>query len=112
MRTGTAVAAAVVAAAFAFALSSGCASSKKDPNLGFKSLEAVVVERQYDPPGTGGASYAGSGNYYLVFEGKEGEATAHYRFRVTQQQYIRFPEGTHVELIILDNNLKEIRKLP
>lgn len=89
----------------------GCASSSKDPFAGTKSLEATVVERQYDPPGSGGASYAGSGNYYLVFEGKEGEATAHYRFRVSQQQYLRFQEGTHVQLIIVDNNLREIRPL-
>jgi hypothetical protein len=90
---------------------SACASSKRDPNLGYKSLDATVVERQYDPPGTGGAGYAGTGNYYLLFEGKEGEATAHYRYRVTQQQYNRFTEGSHVQLIIVDNNLREIRKL-
>jgi hypothetical protein len=89
----------------------GCASSSKDPFLGTKSLEATVVERQYDPPGSGGASYAGTGNYYLVFEGREGEATAHYRFRVTQQQYMRFQEGSHVQIVIVDNNLKSIRLL-
>lgn len=100
---GLAVAAALLAAA--------CASSSKDPMLGVKSLEATVVERQYDPPGSGGASYAGSGIYYLVFEGKEGDATAHYRFPVTRTQYNRFPEGTRVQVIIVDNNLKEIRPL-
>ena len=88
----------------------GCASSN-DPMLGTKSLEATVVERQYDPPGSGGASYAGSGNYYLVFEAKEGEATSHYRFRVTQRQYIRYQEGSHVQLVIVDNNLRDIRPL-
>jgi hypothetical protein len=100
----TAVAAALAGAS----LFAACASSK-DPNLGVKSLDATVVERQYDPPGSGGASYAGSGNYYLVFEAKEGEATAHYRFRVSQQQYIRFAEGAHVQIIVVNNNLKEIR---
>ena len=84
----------IAGVAVALALCAGCASSKRDPNLGYKSLEATVVERQYDSPGSGGASYAGSGNYYLVFEAREGDATAHYRFPVTQQQYIRFTEGT------------------
>lgn len=87
----------------------GCSSGRPDPFVGTKSLEATVVERQYDPPGSGGASYAGSGNYYLVFEAKEGEATSHYRFRVTQRQYIRYQEGSHVQLVIVDNNLRDIR---
>jgi hypothetical protein len=88
-----------------------CASASKDPFLGAKSVDATVVEREYDPPGTGGASYAGTGNYYLVFEGKEGDATAHYRFPVTRQQYIRFEDGAHVQLVIVDGNLKGIRPL-
>ena len=90
------------------AVGAGCASAN-DPMLGTKSLEATVVERQYDPPGSGGASYAGAGNYYLVFEAKEGEATSHYRFRVSQRQYIRYQEGSHVQLVIVDNNLRDIR---
>jgi hypothetical protein len=88
----------------------GCASST-DPSLGTRALDATVVERRYDPPGTGGASYAGAGNYYLVFETREGEATARYTYQVTQQQYIRYPEGTSVRIILRDNNLREIRKL-
>lgn len=92
------------------AVGSGCASSgSKDPFVGAKSLDATVVERQYDPPGSAGASYAGTGNYYLLFEAAEGNATAHYRFPVTQQQYTRFPEGSHVHLVIVDNNLRQIR---
>jgi hypothetical protein len=110
MRASRAVA--VVAVVLAAALAVACASGRTDSYRGVHPLDAIVVERQYDPPGSGGASYAGSGNYYLVFEGKEGDATSHYRFRVTQQQYIRFPEGTHVQIIIVDNNLKEIRRLP
>ena len=92
-------------------LAAGCASGSKDPFVGSKAIEATVVERQYDPPGSGGASYAGSGNYYLVFEGREGEATSHYRFPVSRQQYNRFPEGSHVQLIIVDNNLRQIRSV-
>lgn len=105
----------VPAAALALAVIlpiSACASSgsKRDPNLGYKTLDATVVERQYDPPGTGSAGYAGIGNYYLLFEAREGNATAHYRFRVTQQQYNRFGEGSHVRLIVVDNNLRDIRR--
>ena len=102
----------IAGVAVALALCAGCASSKRDPNLGYKSLEATVVERQYDPPGSGGASYAGSGNYYLVFEAREGDATAHYRFPVSHQQYIRFTEGMHVQLFIENNNLRDIRRIP
>ncbi|HEV8611034.1 MAG TPA: hypothetical protein VGS98_13345 [Thermoanaerobaculia bacterium] len=100
-----------VAVVLSTALLAGCASGSKDPFAGTKSLEATVVERQYDPPGSGGASYAGTGNYYLVFEGKEGDATAHYRFRVTHQQYLRFPEGSRVQIVVVDNNLRDIRPL-
>ncbi len=100
-----------LALAVATAVLAACASGSKDPFLGSKSVDATVVERQYDPPGSGGASYAGTGNYYLVFEGKEGEATAHYRFRVTHQQYVRFEEGSHVQLVIIDGNLRDIRPL-
>ena len=109
MKPARFVAALLVLAA---AVASGCASGgSKDPFVGSKAIEATVVERQYDPPGSGGASYAGSGNYYLVFEGLEGQATSHYRFPVSRQQYNRFPEGSHVQLIIMDNNLRQIRSV-
>ena len=99
-----------IALLLAGAVGSGCASGgSKDPFVGAKSLDATVVERQYDPPGSAGASYAGTGNYYLLFEAIEGDATSHYRFPVSQQQYNRFPEGSHVHLIIVDNNLRQIR---
>jgi hypothetical protein len=96
--------------AVAMPLFSACASSSKDPFLGTKALDAVVVERQYDPPGTGGAGYGGIGNHYLLIEAREGDATSHYRFRVTQQQYNRFPEGSHVRIVVVDNNLRDIRR--
>jgi hypothetical protein len=89
-----------------------CASTAKDPFVGAKSVDATVVERQYDPPGTGGASYRGSGNYYLVFEAREGDATARYTFQVTHSQYLRFPEGANVQIILVDSNLRDIRRLP
>ncbi len=100
----------VVAAIFSAWIVSACASSK-DPLLGHKALEATVVERRYDPPGTNGASYRGSGNYYLVFEAREGEATARYTYQVSQSQYQRFQEGANVQIILVDSNLRDIRKI-
>jgi len=90
-----------------------CTSTKtKDSSLGVRVLEAVVVEREFEAPGTGGTSDRSSGSWYLVFEAREGEATAHYRYQVTRQQYFRFPEGTRVQLVLADNLLREIRPLP
>ena len=42
------------AAVLGATLASGCTTSK-DPMLGHRAIEATVVERRYDPPGTGGA---------------------------------------------------------
>ncbi len=86
-------------------------SSTNPSGKGFRALEAVVVERIYEPPGSPGTSFAGSGAWYLVFEAKDGEATAHYRFPVTQLQYNRYTEGSHVELVLADDRLREIRPL-
>jgi hypothetical protein len=72
----------------------------------------VVVDREHEPPGTGSADFRGTGNYYLVFETREGDATARYRFRVTQQQYYRFPEGSRVAITLVDNDLRGIRPAP
>ena len=57
----------------------------------------------HEPPGTGGASYAGTGNYYLVFETREGQAIARYRLQVNRTQWFRFTEGSRVR-ITLNNN--------
>ena len=92
-------------------LLAACASSS-DPSRGFKALDAVVVGREKEAPGSGGASFRGTGNYYMVFETREGEVTSTYRLLVTEQQYHRFPEGTRVRIVIADNNLREIRPLP
>ena len=98
------------AAVLAATLDSGCTTSK-DPMLGHRAIEATVVERRYDPPGTGGASYRGSGNYVLVFEGREGEATSRYTFQVTQSQYQRFQEGANVRIVVVVGNLRDIRRV-
>jgi hypothetical protein len=88
-----------------------CAGSS-DPSKGLKALEAVVVGREQEAPGSAGASYQGTGNYYLVFEAREGTATSTYRFLVTERQFRRYPEGSRVQIVILDNTLREIRPLP
>jgi len=96
-----------------------CASSAK-PNpasgsgagKGFRVLEAVVVDRSFAPPGSPGTTMGGSGAYYLEFEAQDGTATAHYRFEVTRVQYNRYVEGTHVQLVMADDRLREIRPIP
>lgn len=84
-----------------------CAS--KGSGTGTKVLEGVVVERGRDAPGTGGASYQGTGNYYMVFEVRDGEAMARYRYQVTYQQWFRFPEGSHVRITLNNNFLQDVR---
>ncbi len=102
------VATVLIAAAL---LAPACAPSK-NPSRGFKTLEATVVEREREAPGSGTASFAGNGNFYLIFEARDGEATVRYRFQVTQTQYSRFVEGSRVHLLIADDQLREIRRMP
>ncbi len=103
------IAAALLLVALSF---TACSSTKGSSARGFRVLDAVVVERERETPGTGGAGYGGSGNWYLVFEARDGEATARYRFPVTRQQYFRYPEGTRVQLVLADDLLREIRPAP
>jgi hypothetical protein len=97
---------------------SACASAKPNPasgseaGKGFRVLEAVVVDRSYSPPGSPGTTMGGAGAYFLEFEAQDGGATAHYRFEVTRTQYQRYVEGTHVQLVMADNQLREIRARP
>jgi len=107
-----AIRAAAALALVALELAAGCSSSKRDSSPGVQRLEAVVTEREHEPPGTGGTSFREAGRWYLVLEAREGDATARYRFQVTQQQYQRFPEGSRVEIILADRNLRQIRPLP
>ena len=106
--------------AVAFALApTGCSSGTKNAaatapktagDRGSKVLRAVVTEREYASPGsTAGGSYAGSGAWYLSFEAEEGDRTVHYRFLVTRNQYFRYPEGSRVDLVLIDDQLRDIR---
>jgi hypothetical protein len=93
-----------------------CSSSPKPPTQsaakrGFRVLEAVVVARIYDPPGSPGTTMRGDGNWFLEFEAQDGGATAHYRFPVSRTQYNRYQEGQRVQLIMADNDLRDIRPL-
>ena len=83
-----------------------CAS--KGSGTGTKVLEGVVVERGRDAPGAGGASYQGTGTYYLVFEVRDGDAMARYRYQVTYQQWFRFPEGARVRITLNNNFLQDV----
>ena len=95
-------------------LLTSCASSPKSPSSssheGSKVLTATVTDRRYEAPGSSrGGSYAGSGNYFLTFEAHDADRTVHYEFPVTRQQYFRYPEGSQVQLVLLDDQLREIR---
>ena len=88
---------------------SACASGRKDPGLGVRKLDCIVIERGRDSSGQRGARYDASENYYLVFETREGEANARYRFQVTRQQWFRFVEGSRVRITLNNNILQDIR---
>lgn len=104
----------VFPAALVFSLMA-CASGKPNPasgsqaGKGFRTLDAVVVERSFEPSSVGSA---GGGVYYMGFEAKDGEATVHYRFPVTRVQYNRFSEGDHVQLWMADDRLRDVRPAP
>jgi hypothetical protein len=120
MKTPTVMSRALLAAALVASMS--CASSKpsgspspspspSQAGKGFRVLEAVVSGRQYDPPGSPGTTMGGSGSYSLDFEAKDGEATVHYHFPVTRDQYNRYHEGDRVMLYLGDNDLRDIRSV-
>jgi hypothetical protein len=84
-------------------------SKSKSAGSGNKVLKGIVVEREREAPGEAGASYQSTGNYYLVFEVREGDATARYRFQVTYQQWFRFPEGSAVQITLRNNFLQDVK---
>lgn len=101
-----------LAVTLAALLGLACASSSSGgkPGDGAKVLSGRVVEREREAPGSGsGASYQGTGNYYLVFEVRDGDATARYRYQVTYQQWFRFPEGSAVRITLHNNFLQDIK---
>ena len=109
-------AAAVVATVVA--LSPACATapsrSPSKAGKGSRVVEAVVVDRRYEPPGqsSGSARARSSGSWFLAFEARDGEATVHYEFPVSHQQYNHYPEGARVQLVLSDDELRDIRPVP
>ena len=91
------------------ALAAGACASRKDPGLGTRVLDCVVVEREHEASGAGGSSSAGSGSYYLVFETRVGQATARYRYLVNRTQWFRFTEGSRVRITLNNNILMDVR---
>lgn len=102
--------AATVLAVFVAACASG---GKKDSGLGVRTLDCTVVERMQTAPGSSGTSrsYATTGDYTMVFETKEGDATARYTFQVNRTQWFRFPEGSRVRITLNNNILTDIRSI-
>ena len=115
MRLLAAVLLSVLGVAGLTACSSGSSSAapkstpkKKDTGAGVRVLECVVVERgQGAPSRTSG--YSSGETYYLVFQTKEGEATARYQYEVTRQQWFRYKEGDRVRVTLNNNILQNIQ---
>jgi hypothetical protein len=109
-RRSSAALLATVLLTLACASGGGQAKSKSaSAGTGNRVLKGIVVEREREAPGEGGASYQSTGNYYLVFEVREGDATARYRFQVTYQQWFRFPEGSAVQITLRNNFLQDVK---
>jgi hypothetical protein len=88
-------------------LVAACATSK-DSALGTRTLECVIEEKGQEGPSSA-SGYRGAGNYYMVFEAREGQATSRYRLEVTRQQWQRFQEGQRVKITLNNNMLVDIR---
>ncbi len=90
-------------------LAASCATSK-DAGLGTRTLECVIEEKgQESPSSASGYRSSTGGNYYMVFEAREGQATSRYRLEVTRQQWQRFQEGQRVKITLNNNILVDIR---
>ena len=90
-------------------IAASCATSKKDAGLGTRTLECVIEEKGQEGPSSTSGYRGGTGNYYMVFEAREGQATSRYRLEVTRQQWQRFQEGQRVKITLNNNILVDIR---
>jgi hypothetical protein len=100
-------AAALAALLFAGACSTSGAA-KKDTGIGTRTLECVIEEKGQEGPSSA-SGYRTGGNYYMVFEAREGQATSRYRLEVTRPQWQRFQEGQRVKITLNNNILIDIR---
>jgi len=94
----------------------GCASTT-DRLPGQRTLDAVVIAREHEPAAGApldawgfGKRSEPTGSWYLVFEARDGDATAHYRLPVTQQQYMLFQEGSDVQITLVGYDLRGLRR--
>jgi len=99
-------------AALVLAACSSSAPKKTDPGLGVRTLECMVESREHDS-GSSTSSYrgAGTGDYYMVFVTREGQATSRYRLPVSRTQYQRFQEGDRVRITLNNNILTNIQPI-
>jgi hypothetical protein len=87
---------------------SAAPATKKDSGIGTRTLECVIEEKGTENP-SNASGYRTGGNYYMVFEAREGQATSRYRLEVTRQQWQRFQEGQRVKITLNNNILVDIR---
>jgi hypothetical protein len=88
-------------------LLASCATSK-DSGFGTRTLECVIDEKGLESPSSA-SGYRTGGNYYMVFETREGQATSRYRLEVTRAQWQRFQQGQRVKITLENNILTDIR---
>jgi hypothetical protein len=70
----------------------------------------VIEEKgQESPSSASGYRSSSGGNFYMVFEAREGQGTSRYRLEVTRQQWQRFQEGQRVKITLNNNILVDIR---
>jgi hypothetical protein len=87
---------------------SSTGAAKKDSGIGTRTLDCVIEEKGQESPSSS-SGYRTGGNYYMVFEAREGQATSRYRLEVTRQQWQRFQEGQRVKITLNNNILVDIR---
>ena len=88
---------------------SNSAAPKKDTGIGTRTLDCVIEEKGQESPSSASGYRSSGGNYYMVFEAREGQATSRYRLEVTRQQWQRFQEGQRVKITLNNNILVDIR---
>lgn len=100
----------LLAAALVLPACSSSAPKRTDSGLGTRVLECVIDSREHDA-GSSSSSYrgGGTGDYYMTFVTREGQATSRYRLPVTRQQYQRFQEGDRVRITLNNNILTNIQ---
>jgi hypothetical protein len=100
----------LLAAVLVLPACSSSAPKKTDPGLGMRTLECIVESREHES-GSSSSSYrgGGTGDYYMVFVTREGQATSRYRLPVSRQQYQRFQEGDRVRITLNNNILTNIQ---